>query len=209
MIKNQQDKPYSYKFYRLIFKIAAPVIRLFRPFKVSGEDNIIKGPALVCSNHSAMIDPFLIAISFGIDDPVHVIAKIEIFKIPVVSAFMWKMGMICVDRSINDIASVKASLGYMKKGEKVVIFPEGTRSSEFDAHAAKSGAIKLAERAGVPVIPVFVPRKKPFFKKSTLVFGEPYFIEKQKEKRTADDYTILAEELMNKIQALDPAGVIE
>jgi len=197
---------YNYKFFRLIFRIAAPVIRFFRPFRISGKENIIKGPAMVCSNHSAMIDPFMIGISFGIDDPVHVIAKIEIFKIPVVSSFMRKMGMICVDRSINDISSVKTSLGYLKKGEKVVIFPEGTRSSEYDEHAAKSGAVKLAERAGVPIIPVFVPRKKPFFKKSTLVFGEPYYIEKQKEKRNADDYTMLAEELMKKIQALDPAG---
>lgn len=198
----------SYKFYRSVFKLAAPVIRFFRPFNISGKENLIKGPAMVCSNHSAMIDPFLIAISFGIDDPVHVIAKIEIFKIPVVSTVMKKMGMICVDRSINDITSVKESLGYMKKGEKVVIFPEGTRSSEFDAHAAKSGAVKLAERAGVPIIPVFVPRKKPFFKKSTLVFGEPYYIEKQTEKRNSDDYLKLSEELMNKIQALDPGGVI-
>jgi len=198
----------SYKFYRSVFKLAAPVIRFFRPFNISGKENLIKGPAMVCSNHSAMIDPFLIAISFGIDDPVHVIAKIEIFKIPVVSTVMKKMGMICVDRSINDITSVKESLGYMKKGEKVVIFPEGTRSSEFDAHAAKSGAVKLAERAGVPIIPVFVPRKKPFFKKSTLVFGEPYYIEKQTEKRNSDDYLKLSEELMKKIQALDPGGVI-
>jgi len=201
-----KPKKASYRYFRFVYRVAAPVICFFRPFFVVGKENLIKGPALVCSNHSAMIDPFLIAISFGIDDPVHVIAKIEIFRVPLVSGFMWRMGMICVDRSINDIASIKSSLGYLKKGEKVVIFPEGTRMSEYDAHAAKSGAVKLAERAGVPIIPVFVPRKKPFFKKSKLVFGEPYLIEKQSEKRNADDYAKLSEDLMSKIQALDPAG---
>ena len=199
-----KPKKMSYNFFRIVFRIAAPVICFFRPFDIVGKENLIKGAAMVCSNHSEMIDPFLIAISFGIDDNVHVIAKIEIFKIPVVSLILWKIGMIPVDRSKNDIASIKMTLGFLKQDQKVVIFPEGTRATEHDASAAKSGAVKLAERAGVPIIPVFLPRKKPFFKKSTLVYGEPYYIEKQTAKRTPDDYAKLSEDLMNKIQALDP-----
>ena len=200
----RKDSIASYKFYRVAYRFASPVIRFFRPFEVIGIENKIKGAAMVCSNHSAMIDPFQIALAFGIDDNVHVIAKIELFRIPVLSWLLWKLGMICVDRSINDIESIKTSLVYMKKGEKVVIFPEGTRMSEYDAHAAKSGAVKLAERAGVPIIPVFISRKKPFFKKSKVVIGLPYFIEKQEEKRHHDDYIKLSEKLMEKIQDLDP-----
>ena len=201
-----KPKKASNKFYRWCFKYIGPVLRFFRPFDVTGEENLISGAAMVCSNHSAMIDPFQIALAFGIDTNIHVIAKIEIFRIPVISTILWKLGMICVDRSINDIASVKSSLAYLKSGEKVVIFPEGTRRSDFHDHAAKSGAIKLAERAGVPIIPVFLSRKKQWLRKSKVVFGEPYSIIKQDTKRTADDYTALADELMNKIQALDPAG---
>jgi len=193
----------SYKFYRGCYRLANPFIRVFRPFEAVGKENMIDGAALVCSNHSAMIDPFLIALAFGIDDHIHVIAKVELFRIPVISTLLSKMGMICVDRSKNDITSVKESLGYLKKGEKVVIFPEGTRASKYDAGAAKSGAVKIAERAGVPIIPVFIPRKKPFFMKSELIFGQPYHIEKLSVKRTADDYTKLSEELMSKIQALE------
>ena len=201
-----KQRQMSYKFFRRFFRIAAPVICFFRPFDVVGKENLIKGAAMVCSNHSEMIDPFLIAIAFGIDDNVHVITKIEVFKVPVVSYVLWKIGMIPVDRSINDIASIKMTLGFLKKDEKIVIFPEGTRATEHDASSAKSGAVKLAERAGVPIIPVFLPRKKPFFRKSTLVFGEPYYLEKQTTKRTVDDYAKLSEDLMNKIQALDPAS---
>ena len=194
------------KFYRRCFKLAAPFINFFRPFEVSGRENMISGAALVCSNHSAMIDPFQIAVAFGIDTNIHVIAKIELFRIPVLAPVLRKLGMISVDRSINDIASIKASLGYLKNGEKVLIFPEGTRVQEYDANSAKSGAVKLAERTGAPVIPVFIPRKKPLFKKSTLVFGEPYHIYKPEEKRTPEEYKKLSEELMYKIQALDPTG---
>jgi len=193
----------SKKFYRGCYRVAGPVLRFFRPIKVYGKENITKGAALVCANHSAMIDPFLIALSYGIDDPIHVMTKIEVFKVPVISTVLRKLGMISVDRSTIDVASIKTSLTYLKKGEKVVIFPEGTRISEYDSTAAKSGAVKLAERAGVPIVPVYLPRKKPFLKKIPVIFGEPYYIEKTEGKRTAEDYAALSEELMKKIQALE------
>ena len=198
-----RPKRASYKFYRFCYRLADPFIRFFRPFDIIGSENLIDGAAMVCSNHSAMIDPFQIALAFGIDTNVHVIAKIELFKIPVLGTILWKLGMICVDRSINDIASIKASLTYLKNGEKVVIFPEGTRASEYDVDSAKSGAVKLAERAGVPIIPVYIPRRKPFFKRSKIIFGQPYYIKKTEIKRTTVEYTKLSWELMNKIQALE------
>jgi len=193
----------SKKFYRGCYRIAGPVVRLFRPIKVYGKENLIEGAALVCANHSAMIDPFLIALAFDINTQIHVFTKVEVFRVPVISWILKKLGMISVDRGALDVASIKSSLTYLKNGEKVVIFPEGTRVSENDKVAAKSGAVKLAERAGVPILPVYIPRKKPFLKKIPLVFGEPYFIEKIAGKRTAEDYLSLSMELMNKIQTLE------
>jgi len=194
----------SNKFYKKCYRIAGPVIRFFRPFEVVGAENIKSSAAMVCSNHSAMIDPFLIALAFDINTHVHVLSKIELFKIPVISALLRKLGMIPVDRGVLDVASIKSSLTYLKKGEKVVIFPEGTRTAEHNATQAKNGAVKLAERAGVPLVPVFIPRKKPFFRRSKIVFGKPYLIHRQKERRSIDDYSKLSEELMNTIQALEP-----
>ena len=206
MSKQIKYRKASYRFYRVAFKVAGPVLCFFRPFDVIGKENLREGAALICSNHSAMVDPFLIALSSGIDRTIHVFAKIELYRVPVVATVLWKLGMIPVDRSINDITSIKTALNYLKSGKRVVIFPEGTRAAEHDASAAKSGAVKLAERAGVPIVPVFIPRKKPFFRKCTLVFGEPYSIEKQKVKRTVNDYSKLSEELMNKIQDLGTAS---
>jgi 1-acyl-sn-glycerol-3-phosphate acyltransferase len=197
------SKKVSFKFYRCCFKVAGPVIRFFRPIEVHGRENFVSGAALICSNHSTLIDPFLIALALGIDMQVRVIAKISLFKIPVISTVLWKLGMIPVDRSITDVTSVKMSLSYLKSGDKVVIFPEGTRVSSFDANIAKKGAVKLAERAKVPIMPVFMPRKKPFFKKTKVIFGQSYYIQKTEEKKTADDYEKLSVELMEKIQSLD------
>ncbi|MCL2627213.1 MAG: 1-acyl-sn-glycerol-3-phosphate acyltransferase [Oscillospiraceae bacterium] len=197
----------SKRFYRVCYRVAGPVIRFFNPIKVFGDENKIQGAALVCANHSRAIDPFLIALAFGINTQIHVLAKIEVFRVPVLSYVLKKLGMISVDRGALDVASIKSSLSYLKKGEKVVIFPEGTRISEHDSTAAKSGAVKLAERAGVPIMPVFMPRKKAMFKKTAVIFGEPYLIEKKDTKRTPEDYAMLSEELMNKIQALEPKSL--
>ena len=194
----------SKKFYRGCYRIAGPVLKFFRPIKVFGRENMVSGAALVCANHSAMIDPFLIALAFDINTQIHVFTKIEVFKTPVFSYFVKKLGMISVDRGALDVASIKSSLTYLRNGEKVVIFPEGTRISEHDSTAAKSGAVKLAERAGVPIMPVYIHRKKPFLKKIPIAFGEPYYIEKQSEKRSAEDYAMLSQELMNKIKLLEP-----
>jgi 1-acyl-sn-glycerol-3-phosphate acyltransferase len=192
----------NYKFYRACYRLANPFVRFFRPFEVLGSENISAGAAMVCANHSAMIDPFMIALALGIGSHVHVMAKIELFKIPVISQILSKLGMIRVNRDVLDGASIKSTLGYLKMGDKVVVFPEGTRASVYDEGAVKSGAVKIAERAGVPIVPVFIPRRKPFFRKSKLIIGEPYYIEKQREKRTAEDYARISKDLMRRIHAL-------
>ena len=192
----------SYKFYKGIYRLVRAYISVFYRFTVIGLENIPEGAAVVCANHSANIDPFLVAIAFGIHNHMHVIAKIELFRIPVVSQILQKLGMISVNRGVLDANSVKSTFSYLKSGEKVVIFPEGTRVSEDDAVEAKAGAVKIADRTGAPLVPMFLPRKKPLFKRLPVVIGEPYYIEKQKQKRSIKDYSRLSDELMDKIKSL-------
>jgi len=194
----------SYKFYKACYRIGRVLLGVVYSFCLQGKGGIPEGAALICANHSSIIDPIFLAFAFGINCHIHVIAKAELYKVPVLSAVIRKLGTIRVDRSINDVNSVRETLNYLKKGAKVAIFPEGTRKSVENAVQAKSGAIKVAELAKVPIIPVYIPRKKPLFSKIHIVIGEPYFIEKRSEKRTSDEYLRLAENLMNKIESLSP-----
>ena len=196
-------KPSS-RFYRCCYRIARPAIGIFYRLKIIGKENIPEGAAMVCANHSGMVDPFLIAFAFGIKCQVHVVTKAEVYKIPIISQIMKKLGMIRVDRGTLDTSTIKNMLGYLKNNEKVVIFPEGTRMSQDDAASAKTGAVKVADHAGVPLLPLFLPRKKPLFRRIPVVIGEPYRIEKQSRKRSVDEYTQLSEELMSKIKQLNP-----
>lgn len=194
------------KFYNRCVRYLGPFVHLVRPIKVIGRENMAEGAVLICANHSAMIDPIFIGLSYDINTHIHVFAKEELFSVPIISTMLRKLEMIPVDRNTADVNAIKTAMKILKEGEKVVIFPEGTRLAEHDSKAAKSGAVKLAERTGVPIQPVFVPRKKPIFKRTKIVFGKPYTIEKQKEKRTPEEYAKLSEELMDKIKALEPVG---
>ena len=192
----------SYKSYRRYYRLARFFIGIFYRIAVTGTENIPDGACLICANHSSNIDPFLMAFAFGINRQLHIIAKAEIFKIPVIRTILRKLGMISVDRRTLDLATVKASLGYLKNNEIVLIFPEGTRVSDDDASAAKIGAIKLAERAGAPIIPVFIPRKKPLFRKVSIQIGQPYTVEKKSGKLSQKEYAALTDELMERIKGL-------
>jgi len=197
----------SYRFYKGALYLSRAILSVFYWFDIRGQEKIPDGAAMVCSNHSSMLDPLFVAYAFGIGYHLHFIAKIELFKIPVVSFVVSKLGAISVDREMKDVETIKRTLSYFKQGEKVAIFPEGTRASAYDEVEARSGAVKIAERAGIPIVPIFVPRKKKWFRKLPLIIGEPYSIEKAKGKRSAEEYTALARDLMRRIEALNPESV--
>ena len=90
----------------------------------------------------------------------------------------------------------------LKNGERLLLFPEGTRVEEGAEGNARSGAAMLATRTGVPVVPVYIPRKKNWFRKTTLVFGEPYIPTFEGRKATAEDYERIGAELMERIYSL-------
>jgi len=196
----------SYRFYRGFYRLARFFLGIFYRLRVSGTENIPEGAALVCANHSSNVDPFLIAFAFGVDRHMHVIAKVELFRIPVVAQVMKKLGMIKVNRDGPDTATIMSTFSYLKKNEKVVVFPEGTRVVDDNAASVKSGAVKIAERTGVAVVPVYLPRKKPLFSKVLVIIGEPYYIKKAETKRSPEEYAVLADEMMAKISGLDPGS---
>ena len=187
------------KFYKRCYQAAYIVFSIFYRIKVIGRENINDGAALICVNHSSVLDPIFVGLALGKKHQPHVIAKKELFNTPVVSWLIKGLGAISVDRSKADVGTIKDSLNYLKKGSKVAIFPEGTRVATDETNEAKQGAIKIAERAAAPILPMYLPRKKRIFSKVVIVIGEPYIIPKQSGKRTHEDYAKLSEEMMERI----------
>jgi 1-acyl-sn-glycerol-3-phosphate acyltransferase len=178
---------------------------LFFRFEINGRENIPSGAAMVCANHSSWLDSVFLEFAFGRDDKVHIMGKAELFKVPVLAWFIKKIDMISIDRGTNDVGALRQSLKYLKSGEKVAIFPEGHRVPDDVASSAKNGAIWLAERSGVPILPMYIPRKKPIFSKITLVIGRPYIISEGGRRLRADERAAHASRLMERIFSLKPA----
>ncbi|MBR7081178.1 MAG: 1-acyl-sn-glycerol-3-phosphate acyltransferase, partial [Oscillospiraceae bacterium] len=158
--------------------------------------------AICCANHSSAIDPIVVSFAFRAKRVIHFIAKSELFKLPILGGILRAIGVISVDRKTADTGAVKASLKYLKSGECIGIFPEGTRSGEAGNSEARLGAVKLAAKTGAPIVPIYIPRKKSVFRRIRTVIGEPYFIDLEGKRATDEDYRSFSDELMDRIERL-------
>ena len=186
-----------YKFFRAVFMA---VLTPFYPVRVHGRENMPDGAAIVCGNHSHWSDPILIIFAIGSRFHLHMMAKAELFLKPVLGRFLTAVGMFPVDRGNNDISSARKVIRYLKAGEKVGIFPEGTRVTDEKGGDPRNGAVYFASKLGVPVVPVYVPRSRKLFRKVDVVIGEPYTI----SLNTKDTEALNAEsaDLMSRIESL-------
>jgi len=110
--------------------------------------------ALVVSNHQGDFDiPLLLAYS---GRPIAFVAKKELAHIPLVSRWMTLMGCIFLDRDDKrkQVTQIRQTVDQLKKGLSMVIFPEGTRSRGGPMKPFAAGSLNIAEKAGVPILPV-------------------------------------------------------
>ncbi|WP_138205754.1 lysophospholipid acyltransferase family protein [Haloimpatiens lingqiaonensis] len=124
--------------------------------EVSGLENIPKETCVFMCNHQAIFDGFLLMAN--IDKITGFIAKKEITKLPLIRSWLRAIHSVFIDRS-NPREGLKAlneGVENLKKGYSLIIFPEGTRSLKSQMGEFKKGSMKLALKAGVPIVPVTV-----------------------------------------------------
>jgi 1-acyl-sn-glycerol-3-phosphate acyltransferase len=124
---------------------------------VSGTEHLPRtGGAVIASNHVSYLD-FIFAglASVKVGRLTRFMAKEAVFRNKVSGPLMRGMSHIPVDRDAGS-ASFRTALRALKAGELVGIFPEATISQSFTVKELKSGAVRLAQSAGVPLVPVAV-----------------------------------------------------
>ena len=188
--------------YKGILNVGWPFFTLYHPIKVAGQENIPEGGCLVCANHSSMSDPCFVVVAFSKKRQLHIMAKASGMRIPLLGPLLKKAGIFGIERGKADFNAIKTAMKLLKDGEYVLMFPEGTRVREEDDIEAKNGAAMLAVRTGVPVLPVYIPVKKPAFRRLTVVIGEPYHIVPETRRPSQEDYHRYANELLDKIYKL-------
>jgi len=132
------------------------VLRVKR--EVTGIENIPnEGGAVIAITHFGYLEFALVEWVVWLVNRrrIRFMAKKSAFKGWPLGAFMRNMKHIPVDRAAGTHAFANA-IGALRHGELVGLFPEGTVSRSFEVQRLKTGAARLAQQAGVPIVPVAV-----------------------------------------------------
>jgi 1-acyl-sn-glycerol-3-phosphate acyltransferase len=124
-------------------------------FEMTGTEHVPrKGGVLLAVNHIGYADFVYGGLAANPSGrKVRFMAKREIFDHPIGGAVMRSMHHIEVDRG-DGVASFERAVEYLRAGEAVGIFPEATISRAFVLKEFKTGAVRIAAEAGVPLVPV-------------------------------------------------------
>jgi 1-acyl-sn-glycerol-3-phosphate acyltransferase len=144
--------------YSLAYAIVIPWLSIWFRWHIEGLQNIPKtGPAILASNHISYLDPFALAYaSVRAGRRPRFLAKSELFQDKRIAWVLRGCGQIEVKRGSRDArAALAAALEALGRGELVLIFPEGTVTTdpELGMMTPKSGVSRLALDSGAPVIP--------------------------------------------------------
>ncbi len=199
------------RLYFFLWYLFWPFYNLVHPSRLKGREKLPKDGALFCANHSSLSDPVCVGLVLGPRYQVRAMAKAEFMNLPFLGWLFKKAGFFAVDRGKNDVGAMKQAIRYLKAGENVLLFPEGTRihngvDKNGQPGRAKSGAMFMAVRTGVPIVPLYVPVKKPWFRFTTVVVGDPYYPKVESKHPSSEEYQALADDMLKRIYALEEPG---
>lgn len=171
-----------------------------------------KEAVLFVGNHKSYIDIPLLA--RYIPFPVSFVAKLALKKVPLISQVMVLLDCLFLDR--QDVRQameiIKTGINKLKKGDSIIIFPEGTRSKNDVILPFKQGSLKLAEKAQVPIIPFALKGTEELFgthgfrvKPSNvwLTFGEPIYLDQlniEDQKKSAQYVHGIVQEMYDQMK---------
>ena len=166
--------------YNVVARIVKGLLTLFGGMKVYNKENVkLDGPFVVACTHTGWVDILWLGVTL-FPRQIHYMAKKELFKNRFIGSFLSKLNAFPVDRDNPGPSVLKIPSRLLSKGEVVGIFPSGTRTME--QTSLKQGAITIAQRAKVPVVPAAYEGPNTFSdlfkrKKAKLIFGEPFYVE--------------------------------
>ena len=192
--------------YDLLRTVAILVFGFVARIHIRGRYNVPrKGPYILAPNHLSWTDIPLVAAY--VPGKVVYMAKEEYFS----SRLAWLvrfLGAFPVKRGEGDRQALRAAEEQLKKGNVVVLFPEGTRSKTRTLAKGHAGLGMIALRSGVPVVPVAIWGSENAFKKFgtpiTICYGEPMIFKPTGKKVTREDIDSATESVMHEIAAMIP-----
>ena len=205
-------KPFNL-FFTVVYYLGRALVSVLFPATVEGLDRLPRNGVLLCPNHSSNWDPILVALRLPVNYRLHIMAKVDLFKNPILAWILRRLGAFPVSRGSSDIQSVKTAMQAIKSGDNLLIFPEGTTIHNgigyvdgLPAHA-KGGVAVIGVRTGAILVPVFVDGPKKPFRRTRIIFGEPYTPVYTGRHGTSEEMQKIADDILAAAYALGGQAV--
>ncbi len=153
-LDNAKWAMYSYRVLRVVESVGGNV-------NISGLESVSdqQEPVVYIGNHMSLVETLILPGIVLAFNRVNFVIKEELRHYPVLGSIFRALGLIAVSRK-NPREDFKVVLReghkFISNGGSVIIFPQATRSVEFDVQAFNTLGVKLASRAGVSVVPVAI-----------------------------------------------------
>lgn len=192
-VKKKQRADRAYVRWFAFLRFAEKVLRVFYPYvRHDAVEKYEDRPYVLLCNHFRMVD--VMYPCAAMKKPVHFMAKTELWENGFLHWFCNKCRCIPVSRdgSGTDVKAIMQSMKYLKSGENILIYPEGTRNKEnVDMLPFKGGFAAIAIKTRTPIVPIVQSGKPRLFRKSHVFYGAPiefpeYYGKKLTEEEIAE-----------------------
>jgi len=125
--------------------------------EMEGLQNVVRGRSQVfVANHESWFDSFVLGAILPV--PITFVSKKEMFRVPVYSYIIRRLRFVCVDRANprDAVKNIDATVALLRSGLSVGVYPEGTTKKTEKLGFFKRGAVLLAAKASVPIVPIAV-----------------------------------------------------
>lgn len=182
-----------------------------------------KGGVILASNHASFLDPPLVG--SGLHRPINYLARESLFRAPGIGWLLRSWNAVPVDRDGGTGKGLKQILGRLEKGAGIILFPEGTRTSDGRLQTARAGIGLTVIKSTAPVVPARVfgtfeafgkHRRFPHFNRVTVKYGKPLYFEDLRAEakicskdRLKEIYQEVSNQIMAAIAKLEPCKDVE
>ncbi len=201
------EKQFSHRVYK---KLSLLVLKIF--FRITyhyeNEDAVKNFTGIVISNHCSNLDPPIIG--NALNTHLYYFGKSSLLKNVFLRIFMAPCNVIPVDRNNASPKSIRTVLRFLKGLKSILIFPEGTRSTDGEIKSGKTGAGMIAKRANKSILPIYIsgtykalPKDTyfPTIAKISVYVGIPYKLDDTKGN-SRQIYDEVSNQMIEKIKSL-------
>jgi 1-acyl-sn-glycerol-3-phosphate acyltransferase len=141
------------RIYRVCRWILALLFRVYFRLRIIGAEQVpAEGPVILASNHASFADPPMVGV--GVPRMCNYLARADLFENRLFGWWLREVGVVPVDRDGGSAAGLRTILGRLRQGSAILLFPEGTRTTDGRLQAARSGVGLMVMKSGAPVVPV-------------------------------------------------------